>query len=372
VERMLTQARVQLLYLSQYFWPSPERLNLDHDFIVSRGLLDPPVTLIAVLVCIGLLAAACYLAVRHPRYGFPFIAYAMFHLIEAGPVNLEMVFEHRMYLPASMLTLAGAVLLVDARDRIQVVVLPAIMLLSIVLATWTHARNQVWADPIRFQSDIALKSPNKARAQHNLALALEDVGRSEEALAVIRRAIELDPKEGKLHRLLGEILLQLERPDEAVQAYRMATTLAPTNVKSLLGLGTALQASGDEATAFQYYVETGTRLGQGGYPWEAIPILKKAVELRPDDAAARNALGSAYTTVGLRDQAIVQFRVALELDSAMIEAWYNLGITADALGYRDEALQAYRGFVARAPPPLQQSVARIRERIKALAPYASE
>lgn len=372
LERMLTQARVQVFYLSQFFWPSPGRLNLDHDFAVSMGLLDPPVTLLAILTCLVFLAGAVYLAVRHPRYGFPVLAYAVFHSIETGPVNLEIIFEHRMYLPSSMLVLVGATLLVDARPRSRVVVLPAIIVLSFVLAGWTYARNQVWADPVEFQSDIVLKSPNKARAQHNFALALVDAGRSEEALPVIRRAIELDEKEGKLRRLLGQILLELGRPDEAVLAYRSATDLAPTNVKSAIGLGAALQASGAEEAAFRHYMNIGIQLGQGGYPWEAIPILKKAVEMRSADGEARNALGSAYTTAGLRDRAIEQFRTAIEMDSAIIEAWYNLGATADALGYREEALQAYQGFVERAPLTWLQPVAQARARIEALSSDTSK
>jgi hypothetical protein len=36
VERVLTQGRVQMFYLSLLLWPAPSRLNLDHDFAVSR------------------------------------------------------------------------------------------------------------------------------------------------------------------------------------------------------------------------------------------------------------------------------------------------------------------------------------------------
>ena len=367
LERIMTQARVQVFHLSQVIWPLPSRLNLDHDFAVSRGLLEPATTLPAILACVALLAGAIYLAVRQPRYGFPLVAYAIFHSIEAGPVNLEIIFEHRMYLPSSMLVLVGAALLVDARPLGRVLAVPTIAVLAVVLTGWTYARNQVWADPMEFQRDIALKSPNKARAHHNFALALLDAGRSEEALPVIRQAIKLDASEDKLSRLLGDIYLDLGQPADAVTAYQTAINLEPINVKSILGLSAALEASGKEEAAFQYLVETGTKLGRGGYPWEAIPVLAKAVEVRTGSANARNALGSAYMAAGLQARAIEHFRAALEFDPTKFEAWYNLGLAADAIGSRDEAIGAYRGFLERAPPNLQQPITRARTRIQALS-----
>ena len=71
-ERVLTQARVHWLYASLIVWPAPSRLNLEHDFSVSRSPFEP-VTFIAVaawaLVAIGVL----WLARRRPRYGFPLL-----------------------------------------------------------------------------------------------------------------------------------------------------------------------------------------------------------------------------------------------------------------------------------------------------------
>jgi Flp pilus assembly protein TadD len=366
IERMMTQARVQVFHLSQLIWPAPARLNLDHDFSVSRGLLDPWTTLPAILLCILLVAAAVHLAARHPRYGFPFVAYAVFHMIEAGPVGLDIIYEHRMYLPATMLVMGGAVLLADAGPRARYFLMPSIVLLSLVFAFWTHERNIIWADPIGFHGDMAKKSPNLARAQHNFALALHEAGRNEEALPIIERAIELDPTEWRLRRLLGSILLDLGRVSPAVEAYRSAVALEPGNVRSAFGLGAALEASGDEEEAFGHYLATGERFGRAGLPWEAIPFLKRAIELRADDAGARNALGSAYMTAGMREQALEQFRAAIELDSQRFEPWHNLAIVADGLGLRAEAIEAYTRFIELAPPALQQPISRARGRIEAL------
>jgi hypothetical protein len=89
IERGLTQTRAHWLYLSLLVWPAPGRLNLDHDFAVSRGLLQPPATLFASIGLVLLVGLALYLSFKRPRVGFPLLAYFEFHALESGPVNLD-------------------------------------------------------------------------------------------------------------------------------------------------------------------------------------------------------------------------------------------------------------------------------------------
>ena len=366
MERVLTQSRVQLLYVSLLLWPSPQRLTLDHDFTVSHGLLDPPSTLIATWVWVIVLASSIFLAVRRPRYGFPLLAYAAFHAIEAGPLDLELVFEHRMYLPGTMLVLLGAALLADAKQRHRVATGVLLIILAIPLAGWTHARNLVWANPIELQRDIARKAPNKARTQHNFAAALLEGGLPEEALPVIQRAITLDSGNVRPRLLLGDVLLELERPGEAIDVYRAASVRAPGTLRPVLGIGHALVALQREDEAFRHFVDTGTGFGMAGMAWEAIPLLREAVAIRKESAEAHRVLGSALLTAGLNEGAFEEYRRAVQLDPANVEAWYNAGAAADALGLWDEAIRAYRGFVERAPASLQEAIARARARITEL------
>jgi tetratricopeptide (TPR) repeat protein len=367
LERLMTQSRVQIFYLSQLVWPEPGRLNLDHDFSISRGLLHPQSTLVAILACAALVAASFHLALRHPRYGFPLLAYAIFHSIEAGPVSLDIIYEHRMYLPLTMLVALAATVLVDLRYQRSVVIASFALLALIVFSAWTHERNLTWSNPLEFQRDVATKAPNNARAQHNLALAYFEADRPEDALITVQRAIELQPKDDRPRRLMGQILIELDRAGEAIESYQQALTLRPQVMKSLLGLGTALEAAGLADEAFRHYLAEGTELGRSGSPWKAIPLLEKAVELRGADPEAKNALGSAYMIAGLREQALGQFRAAVTHDPSMFEAWYNLGLVADGLGYKEMALDAYQEFLIRAPRELQQPIIRARERITALS-----
>ena len=72
-ERVLTQGRVQLFYLSLLELPLPSRLNLEHDFELSRSLLEPVTTLFAVPRLMCILAVTVRLIPSPPARRFPFL-----------------------------------------------------------------------------------------------------------------------------------------------------------------------------------------------------------------------------------------------------------------------------------------------------------
>ena len=100
--------------------------------------------------------------------------------------------------------------------------------------------------------------------KHELgALILLKKGQTEEALERLRKAAA---EEEKLplaygppnpmkpsHELLGEVLLDLERPAEAREAFEKGLERAPRRARLLLGLARAAQRSGDRETAQETY-----------------------------------------------------------------------------------------------------------------------
>jgi Flp pilus assembly protein TadD len=59
-------------------------------------------------------------------------------------------------------------------------------------------------------------NPNTARYHNNLGVALESLGRSEEAVACYRKAIEINSNNARYHNNLGFALSSLGRSEEAV------------------------------------------------------------------------------------------------------------------------------------------------------------
>ncbi len=99
-ERVLTQFRVVLYYLTLLIYPHPSRLNLDYDFPLSRTILDPPTTLLSIVIVFGLIGYGIWTARKRPLLSFCILWYFGNLVIESSIFPLEMVFEHRLYLPS--------------------------------------------------------------------------------------------------------------------------------------------------------------------------------------------------------------------------------------------------------------------------------
>jgi tetratricopeptide (TPR) repeat protein len=96
--------------------------------------------------------------------------------------------------------------------------------------------------------------------EHELrAAAMHAAGDSQNAVALLREAaasedalpIEFGPPAivKPTHELLGEVLIDLGRADEAVREFQRALELAPKRAPALLGLGRAAAAAGESAIA---------------------------------------------------------------------------------------------------------------------------
>jgi protein O-mannosyl-transferase len=83
-------------------------------------------------------------------------------------------------------------------------------------------------------------------------------------------------------------------------------------------------------------------LASRGRSDEAIEQYRKALEIMPDYTDALNNLGLALAARGQIDAAMAQYRKALEIDPDFADTHYNLGILLDGLGRTDEAIAEYQ------------------------------
>jgi len=194
-ERLLTQARVLFFYAGNLLVPQGPGMGLYHDdYSISRGLFEPWTTLIALG---GWLALLAMVPLARCRRWWPLLFGPCFflagHALESSIFSLELVFEHRNYLPAFGIFFSlvfGLALLVKHIDRAK----PILVLLLLLPATYgfaTFQRTQIWAS----WADVLLTAeqthPNSPRVHIDLASLHSLSGNHDDALASINRAERL-------------------------------------------------------------------------------------------------------------------------------------------------------------------------------------
>jgi len=190
-ERMLTQPRVLVDYFYQLFVPKLYTTGVFQDhFLKSTGILQPFSTAIAIVFHAAVIAIAFVHRRRWPIVAFAALFFYGGHLIESTVLNLELYFEHRNYLPAAFLFLPLAVLI---RTKLNPRVFAAVFLLiALTLAGFTRYSSNVWTSYPSIVEASARKAPASARAQAEYSVMLFNVGRHDEALDVLDRAIAID------------------------------------------------------------------------------------------------------------------------------------------------------------------------------------
>ena len=74
-------------------------------------------------------------------------------------------------------------------------------------------------------------NPNDGRTQYQHARILRERGLHSEALEALAKSLAIAPEKAPSHNLLGQLKKDLGRPDEAIPAYRRANELAPNDAK---------------------------------------------------------------------------------------------------------------------------------------------
>lgn len=197
-ERLLTEPRIILFYISLLLYPIGNRLALLHQVEVSTGLLSPAATLISIAAVAGAAAFALVRSRKNPLLSFCILFFFLNHLIESSFIPLELIYEHRNYIPSFFFFVPIAVLIVRSLRYFshRRVIRAGIVLLVIVVwvdqGRTVYDRNELFADPPALWRDNAGKAPGLSRVHINLGNALFDEGSYEKAYQAFLRARELD------------------------------------------------------------------------------------------------------------------------------------------------------------------------------------
>ena len=159
-------------------------------------------------------------------------------------------------------------------------------------------------------------------ADHLRELSLDafDQGRFDVAENLLKRAIQIAPKDPALRDALYSVYEKIGRPEEALQTLQQAVSEIPDDANLRIQLSRLL-----------------CTLHRAD---DAVASLQPAVQRWPTNAKLHAALGYALSNAGKNEQAVAELQEAVRLDFSLVEERYNLAVALVALGQRDAARAA--------------------------------
>lgn len=185
-ERLLTEGRVLWQYLGWILLPDITAMGFFHDDIaLSRDWFSPYTTVVALLAWVAVTATAVLLRKRYPLLLFALFFYLVAHSMESTILPLELVFEHRNYLPSIGVCLLAAWLSYQiaarfAGLRYQLVV----SIVLVVLFAQLLIRTSAWTDETTLARYNAVNHPMSPRANFFYGNVLFEQFASAEALGL--------------------------------------------------------------------------------------------------------------------------------------------------------------------------------------------
>jgi tetratricopeptide (TPR) repeat protein len=188
---------------------------------------------------------------------------------------------------------------------------------------------------------ILVERPWFADIRHYAGLCLGFLGRTEEALEQIDLAVEVNPGYVEAHINRALLLQELGRYEEA----RLAVEQAGAHERQSHSRFPAAEA----AALANAHATLGDMYSEAGALEEAVRQYRDALDLRPGFLDIRNKLGSALLGLGQVDAAVAELSTVLEANPRFIAARLNLGLARYREGRISDAVREWRACEAEEP-----------------------
>jgi len=238
-ERLLTEPRIILFYLSLLIYPMPSRLMLDHDYILSSSFFTPWTTGVAICVILVLIVWAFFIMRRNTLIAFCILFFFLNHVIESSIIPIEIVYEYRNYVPSVSFFMLMSLFMLWALQFFQgkkvtfFMVAGCITLLLVTQGDTVYRRNALFHSERLIFLDNAKKAPNFSRPRGNLANAYFKKGNYEQALIEAEKAVKVNKYPNYLVPAVLATNLGVfqsaiaNNQDAALKNFRAALTLQP-------------------------------------------------------------------------------------------------------------------------------------------------
>jgi tetratricopeptide (TPR) repeat protein len=196
------------------------------------------------------------------------------------------------------------------------------------LLGWSYYRLGRYGEAVAEFEQLLQQNPDWADGYRGLASSYYDQKDYAKALEVYQAWASLEPDSVHAHTMTGWSFLQMDQPENAVEAFKRALALEE-NAGIYLGLGRALYDMKDFAGAAEAY--------------------RSNAELSPDQPEPYWRLGWAYYQMEENELAREAFEKAISLDDSIPQAYSGLGYTQRRLENHAQALENFQAWAKLVP-----------------------
>ena len=321
-ERLLTEGRVVVHYISLIAAPLPSRLALVHDFPISDSLFNPISTIFCWLGILATITFAIVYAYRLPVICLSLLWFFLHLAVESTIIPLEITYEHRLYLPmfgVCILFCFGCFNLI----RTPAVALTVFILVFAVLGFWTHQRNETWQTKLSLWEDNLTKYPDDPRVNYNVGIEHMKTDDNAQAMEFFERSVELEPNLQEVYLAIAAVFQRTGDLESAFAQYTKAVSIPKENIRG--------NYEYDEA-----YAERGKLSARKRDYANAVQDLDKAIEINPVNSKYYSIRAGANVFLAKPYKAIFDYQKAIQFSPSQVDAHSNFALFLAT--YPDESI----------------------------------
>jgi len=327
-ERLMTEPRIIMYYLSQIFYPIASRFSLVHDIKISTSLLKPWTTIPSIFAIILLLGIGFSQIIKRPIIALGIFFFFMNHIIESTAIPLELVFEHRNYLPSLFFFFpvsTGLIWLVnyfkEKNPLLQKLLAVSIAGVILSFCAGTIVRNRAWATEKSLWEDCIAKAPGMARPYHNLAYYhYRKIGDNNKAMEFYKRSLTKRYTHTKTgyaltYNSMATIYYEICDYKSSIKYFKKALEIQPHYPNASYNLTMVYVRTGRFSNALQ-----------------SVDRLFAECKGSKSSSDALQTKGLVLLTAGRLDEAISNLKSALDINAGNEKAHMNMGVALSLKG----------------------------------------
>ncbi|WP_321416918.1 tetratricopeptide repeat protein [uncultured Desulfobacter sp.] len=234
---------------------------------------------------------------------------------------------------------------------------------------------------IEYYLKVTPDHPQYKKTILSIAFLYRDMNRTEDAVRFLEQHHRQSPADIDITSYLASFYQESDRHDIAVTMLQRALKEAPKNTALLFKLGAVLDTAGQReqsietmktiirldpkhASALNYlgytYAEMGIHLDQ------ALELVQRALEIRPEDGFITDSLGWVYYKKQAYDKAVFYLEKAVELSDYETVIAAHLAEAYTKTGQHQKAVAMYKKALDNAREDQEKEIREIKEKLKQL------